>query len=311
VVGFGTKCGDIRLVVACPELHEKHLIHQVCHRLQCPVCFRDAASRAAHRIEERLEGLHGAYEKNGIRLGRPKHIVFSPPQEDWAQERLERDGGKALRRRLYQLLVKYAKDGVYGGATITHGERRKHTDGTECDKKRCRRKHVWVWGPHIHFIGYGFFENSARFYTETGWTYKRIDDGGGERDIFSTAKYLLTHCALFVGEDREQLGTAYHMMGVMANCKGGGRVLEKHEEPVLCETCKKELHQYRPVGQEPNLDTDSGEYMVWRSVVEWYVNKRTKKYIQVLLEGVDAEAPPPRGTVRVPERGYPLPNPLD
>ncbi|MCX6653037.1 MAG: hypothetical protein NT137_06770 [Methanomassiliicoccales archaeon] len=166
--------------------------------------------------------MRNAYGRNGVRLGKPKHIVFSPPQEDWPVEKLAMDGGRGLREELYRLLRGYAKDRVYGGAAILHDERRKHLDDTNCDTRWCRRRHKWVWGPHIHFIGYGFFENSALVYAETGWVYKRIEDDG-ERDIFGTAKYQLTHAALFVGADGEQVGTAYQFVGTMANCKGVGR----------------------------------------------------------------------------------------
>lgn len=279
---WGMKCGDVRFVVACPDRHEKHLVHHVCHRLQCPTCYENAASRSAHRIEERLKGLHAAYKRNGIRLGKPKHIVFSPPQVDWPRERLEADGGRALRRQLCRLLWRYAKDRVYGGDIIVHGERRKHLDGSDCDARRCRQRHQWVWGPHIHFIGYGFFENSALFHAESGWVYKRVEDDG-ERDIFSTAKYQLTHAALFLGADGEQVGTAYHHIGQMANCKGGRTVLDKQQETVPCDTCKKELHEYAADGNEPDLANDRGEHLVWRVEVEWYINGRAKKFVQKLL----------------------------
>jgi hypothetical protein len=191
---------------------------------------------------------------------------------------MDKDAGRALRRKACQLLKRFAKDGAEGGTIIIHGERKKHLDGTECERDKCHKKHVWVWGPHIHYIGYGFLENSDYFHAQTGWIYKRVDDTKDrERDFQSTAFYLLTHSANFVDEFGQRHGIGYHHVGWMANCKGGKRIIENRLETAKC-SCGLDLHTYGLVWdgltptETPDFEHDRGPQVIRIKVIDWYVN---------------------------------------
>lgn len=289
-------CGTPRMVVSCSSPDPNHranvarLVFHNCKSLTCPKCYEAGATRGARAIQHRLEGMAGAYRKAGKRLGAKKHIVLSPPQADWPRERLEADGGRALRRKACQLLKRFAKDGAEGGTVVVHGERKKHLDGSECERDGCRRRHTWVWGPHIHYLGYGFLEDSSYFYAQTGWIYKRVDETKDrERSFFATAKYLLTHSASFVGADGRRVGQGYHHVGWMANCKGGARVVSRTWETGKC-ACGRELHDYGVVWEgmtpteKPNFTEDQGEHQVLVEVREWYLNGAVFKQTVLDLE---------------------------
>ncbi|MCX6653038.1 MAG: hypothetical protein NT137_06775 [Methanomassiliicoccales archaeon] len=45
------------------------------------------------------------------------------------------------------------------------------------------------------------------------------------------------------------------------------------------------MHEYGALagGGEPDLTDDRGEHLVWRVEVEWYINGRTRVFVQKLL----------------------------
>jgi len=291
------ECGKVKFAVACGDhdcSKKPELIYHNCMRITCPVCFRSGAvPRMSSRIQDRLYGMYDAYAKKGKYLGKLKHIVFSPPQDMFTLDDFRVDQGKTIKKKLCAMLKKYSKDGVYGGAVIFHPWRRKHMDGTECDDKHCTRRHQWVFGPHIHYLGYGYFTASDIVHRETGWVYKRIKEKSGKRRAYETVFYLLTHCAVFTkqvpvvdstshdivsGEYKEvTIGQHYSYVGLMSNCKGGERTLEKGTEIVNCETCGSDLHKYGYHNGEVCLDEDMGEYTKPYKIVEWYVNFKKKR----------------------------------
>lgn len=283
-------CGRVISAVRCPsgeDGHDLHIIGSNCKRLQCPTCYPSAVRRSARRISDRLEGMHGAWLANGVNLGKLKHIVFSPPQAEWTKARVESDGGKSLRAELRRHLKRYFKDQAYGGYLIFHGERKKHSDGSECEDKNCHRSHKWTWGPHFHYVGYGYFgPQSPKFHAETKWIYKNI---GNEqvRDAYLTVHYQLTHAGIFLGDNGEQVGTGYWPVGMMANCKGGRRVLGKHLDTLPCEVCQRALHEYGVYDQKPDWSDDRGVHRHLVYEVEYYVTARVVTYLQREVEGFD------------------------
>lgn len=269
-------CGRVIGAIRCPSHEHEHdlrLLHSHCDRLQCPTCYEDAVKRSARRITDRMEKVHKQYSSHGVPLGKPKHMTFSPPQDEWTRQRVESDGGRLLKEEVARLMQRFFKDRAYGGYLIFHGERRKHVDGSECDVKHCTKRHVWTWGPHFHYIGYGYFENSSYVHSKTGWVVKRIEDRG-ERDIYSTVHYQLTHAGLFLDpETGEQRGTAYWSYGLFANCNAGSVKSPVQYEAIKCSKCQQDLHEYYVVDQLPDWTADLGPY---RKVVQertYYLTK--------------------------------------
>jgi hypothetical protein len=310
--GGVSQCGSIKFVVACSDHPEtkRYGIHS-CSRLQCPVCLDVTVERLAGDVSDRMLGLSACLRKNGVKIGRNKHVVFTIPVYMYSREEVELDGGKALYKEFYSLLNrewkihedgsvcedrkckkkhsvrKFAKDGFYGGVVILHLERKKHADdGTPCDRKGCKRPHVWVWGPHFHYIGYGFFEDSVWVWKKTDWIYEVIEDQG-KRVVFDTVKYLLTHCATFVGSDGKQVGKAIRWVGVLSNSKGGKKVVGEIVEYELCPVCKEPMHKYGSSGTAEdgvNWAYDQGVFERKVEVVEWYLVKKGSREEKLLRQ---------------------------
>ena len=285
------RCGSVVGAARCTcheEGHDLVLLKDNCGRLQCPVCYHQSVSRSAHRMADRLEGMFEAWKVNGVNLGKLKHITFSPPQKDWPKTRVVQDGGKALRKLAYRHFNKYFKDRAYGGFLIFHGERKKHKDGTECEDRNCNKVHQWVWSPHFHYLGYGYFSpESPLYHSETGWIYKNIGSAN-QRDAFLTANYQLSHAGTFLDlKTSKQVGSAYWAVGMLANCKGGRKVLNRSTESVPCSLCAKALHDYGVRFDVPDWSDDRGEHLRYVLVVEYYINRKAKTYLQQELEGFE------------------------
>jgi len=283
-------CGTVKFAVGCSSScgSKPRLVYHNCMNITCPTCYHGPIKQQASRIDERMSGLYDAYRDQGTKLGTLKHIMFSPPQEDWPFSRFQ-DRGQLLMKRLRTILKKYSKNGAFAGTLILHLWRKKHLDGSECERsdrgERCRKKHQWVWGPHVHFIGYGYFEVSGEVHEKTGWVYKNIKPGQ-ERDVHDTAFYLLTHMAVFVGIDGKAIGQTYRYVGLFANCNGGHERVRRTWEVERCEKCDAELHQYAVTyGGKIDFEVDLGASCVPVDVVRWYVRKRKPKEIQQRLEG--------------------------
>jgi hypothetical protein len=212
-------------------------------------------------------------------------------------EDFTRDGGRSAANQLIQLLDDFMRDGAYGGVIVTHIERRKHYDGTECDHENCHKRHRWKWGPHFHYIGYGFMADSDYFHARTHWIYKRIEDNGQPRDIRSTAFYLLTHSANYIDQaTNERKGQGYRMVGWMHNCKGGKRTVGHDKQTCPCPLCQSPLSQFAQAlddrampSDKTDWDVDLGLYSRSVPVYQWHLN--WKVYEQLKLEE-SAEDPP-------------------
>lgn len=306
-------CGTTRFIVTCPSKHNPVPMKEHCNRLACPVCYEAACTAAGKRIAERTEEAAKArLHDRGEKVGDLKHIVLSLPLFDpenpdlgssITEADLEADGGKKARKKAVSILRKYAKDGYFGGTLILHPWRRKHIDdGSECDDPNCQdREHYWHWGPHFHYLGYGFFQSGDIIYQKTGWIFKRIEEkDGAERNAYATARYQLTHAGIFldrighveerygnetmVGKDAQK-GLAYHYVGFMSNSKLGHEVTDHHQEECHCEECQEALREYHelPDGTADVAQTEAPVHLQWVTVKRWYVVDR-RTYRQTTVE---------------------------
>lgn len=270
-------CGIITGAASCSDnpAHPHILFRHKCNNPRCPVCYQHYCDKAAHRVEDKLNGMRKAFRKAGIPVGKTRHVIFSAPPQEWPRELLEQDGGEAFRQSFNNVLKTHGR--FYGGTPILHCERKKHSDGSECDVKRCNRHHTWVWGPHIHYVGWGYFDNSALVHSKTGWVYKVIDDGAQDRSIYQTVRYQLSHAATFRSG---QMLVRYVGMATK------GRKVEKsrHIDNVQCRICGADLHR-RAIYPDGTLDltADIGLCTHVRIDYEWVLRTKRLKHRQTSI----------------------------
>ena len=295
------------------KTRDKVLSHN-CHRLWCKDCCGGAAKTQARTIEDRLEGLTNRFYDNGIPAGQAKHVVVSKSYalkesdrddrakvNDYIQDCIEvvRSNAKELRPDQDGNDI-YSIKGFAGGAWTFHPERKKgqnrETQEWESveDNNWNNQKYIrfkWVWGPHVHFVTYGFFKSSKEIFKghchngkkqtkkekrQSGFIFKIIPNEDGPRIIKETFAYLLTHSGIWVNGDGKQKGNAYGYFGAYSVTKGGswfsGRWLEQHQ---LCEDEDCQLHldkwDFNPV-ECPDSPMENGrpvmEIKNKRSIVE-------------------------------------------
>jgi len=273
-------CGKFNFAIACPNKDSKpSIILHNCHNINCPVCYHWNVNQQARRITERLNGLDQAYKCIGKNVGRDKHIVVSQPPEKWTPAMILKDNGKAFRRQARKFMKKNAKNGFWGGVEILHCYRKKHLDGSECEEHDCQKEHIWVWGPHIHYIVHGFFTQTDKMINPNGWFFKNIK-ASNYRDVYATAYYLLTHSAVFNQtyliqeyygyvlnnpiQETGSEGQGYSYVGEYANNKGAVVTTGQHTEQVPCSCCGAALHRYdrQENNEEPDYDRELGEHSV-------------------------------------------------
>jgi hypothetical protein len=189
----------------------RHPIMRSCDRWECPVCYERAASRAARRIEAQWFGKIEAYTREWGHVDeRPQHYTWSlsSQQYEYVVGWQDSDAWVAWYKNEAVKAMKRYSVGVFGGVVVVHPWRKKHADGSACEHRECDERHVWVWGPHVHFVGWGRFIPSHQ--VNGGWIYKHIQDRGS-RDIWATCFYQLTHGAIIPGKQ------AYSWVGLMSS----------------------------------------------------------------------------------------------
>ena len=311
--GHGTKkhnCGEVLFAVACSDEACRHehgysLRMRNCGRLSCPTCRDTAIARAAARAVERIEGLIEAYEREGQRLGPISHCQLStaPDSPLFSPESLNtKEGLNKAFTQARNLLKRYCRG--YGGILILHPWRQIHLDGSRCGRHDCQKKHTWVWSPHFHYIGVGWWIKSNEFYRLTGWTYSKFGYGvkrrkgvdERQRSLINTLSYQLSHCGVLV-EGRHiydsdakisvegtielaQVGQVVRYVGLFSNSKGGYRVESRTYEVQPCPHCKADLHTFDLVLSDKGdwlLHSDRGQFKEWVEVKRWYINRRQRQ----------------------------------
>jgi len=278
------RCGKIGHFISCPNKCAPPIpIDYSCHNIGCPICYPSAVNQMAKRISNRMTGMYEAYGHDGIRLGTLKHMVWSPDPDRYSIDDIKKDRGARLVKDLNVILGKYSRDGVYGGTEIIHVKRKRHIDGSECERHHCHKKHVWIDGVHVHYIGYGYFVNSDIVHARTGWVYKNIQPGRS-RDVFDTSYYLLTHGAIFTNADGKTMGQSYRYVGLMSYSKGGHRVVRHEWIDDECPICHDVMLKY-PEGIDglADLNNPFGSCRHPEDIVHWYVNHKRKIGVQTHL----------------------------
>jgi len=286
-----THCGDVRYAVACSDegcSHHEHfkLKYDHCDRLTCPTCHPWAERRLARKAQERIDGMRTEYEARGQHFGHLDHVVFSPPQDMFSEEELAtREGYQAAHEWANEFLNENVQN--LAGCYMFHPWRAKHQDGTTCEDDHCQKRHIWLYGPHFHYVGYGWWKRSDIVYRETGAVYTKIRPGE-KRDIFKTISYEANHCGVLMEAvevihdghtvkgttELRQRGKTLRWVGQFATCKGGYHKEGTIEEIVTCDHCQHEVHQYSvdiDTGK-PKLFLDIGPHTRKKNYGTWHLN---------------------------------------
>lgn len=295
-------CGEYKFTLACVARNDDHKkkskrhARKNCKSPLCPSCYRTVAGRMSKRIEQRFNSLDVLYRMRGMKLGNMKHLEFSYYPWLYDVDFVEKDAGKYIMNYYVQLLDSFMKDGFYAGVIIPHNWRKKHLDdGSECDWEPyyeygklvlCPREHEWIWGPHAHYVGYGYMLSSDEFHVLSGgWVYKNINPGG-DRSIGATVFYLLTHSALYQKTSTLKLAKGYRYVGLFSDKLAKKDKTLSKEEYCICgiNGCDNPLHKFLPslngqlqIVEDPFLDADQGPYLVKRKVDTWVLKDDSKQ----------------------------------
>lgn len=213
IMGTGHKtsedCNKVVAVKYCKGCGQVEPRYKHCHNWDCPECYFWNASDSAYDVQERLLGVQRAYSAVGKRTGRILQVILSVPPSEYEDFNL-----KNARRKVYRFAEMI---GILGGACVFHSHRIKEElkapliealkgtglvgglwAGAHADLLHLGSLEAYgVSGPHFHLLAYfpKIVMKSDVFHKLTGWTYKTIGVYQ-ERNIFKTARYLLTHVAL-------------------------------------------------------------------------------------------------------------------
>lgn len=235
-----------------------------CDNLACKACIESNSARITRRIVRRINHGEAYYKSKGLDLGRARHDVLSPPQQEWPESRLLIEGPQGLLARARAILDESCTSDGYLGAIELHCERKKHEDGSECNKKGCRLPHTWVWGPHVHFQGHGWFQRGDAIHSKTQWVFKGIADKYG-RDLPATVFYQLTHSAVFTKVETGRALKGYRYVGLISTKKAKlTKVSETWEKAKCpCGPCEGDIHRVGHDQQNrPDYEVDYGPHLV-------------------------------------------------
>lgn len=300
-----------------------------CDRYDCPTCYHNAVERMAVQSAERLEQFpKDFWEEYRLRAGQLKHFVISCNPTMWRRERVLADGGRSFEKAARKVLDWAAQDGFYACEAMLHLEREKHKDGSDCIGKDCDRptsEHVWVWGPHYHCVGYGFFKGNDMVQWKFGksWTLSVIPEGEGkDRSGYATLMYQGSHASIIYREkDHKQAVKLVKHWGRISPRIYARKLVKVDYEAKKCD-CGQPLKVFLP-GEDlmPDRMNDLGPHVVkvqhhgfsfkQRNMTEWLRGREARRIVDLKERaGYDLErfkSLTPKGSEREPDPtgGYP------
>lgn len=206
-------CNTVVSAEYCKDCGKVEARFYHCNNWDCPTCYFWTASRAAHRLEDRLMGVQRAYSMVGKHPGRIMHITFSVPETEYEDFDYKESRKKCIE---HSKMI-----GVLGGSVIFHPYRIKkeyHKPLYDAMKTAGLPGGIWrgihdnllgfdswrdyvTFAPHFHVLGFypRIVLKSNKFFELTGWMYKAIGVTQ-ERNVYRTARYILTHHAVLSGQ---------------------------------------------------------------------------------------------------------------
>lgn len=307
-------------ILMCSSLSCRHVrvFKNHCDNPECPECFPNWVQREANSAYQRMNEAKKEYDKVGIHLRYPRHLIFSPEQSS-AKILMESVEGYDKLKKEHIKTLKYAD--VRGGCFVFHPFRIKKSMAQELRKKGYgigKSGHGSLWrgihdnalglsskeaycvkSPHFHNMGFGFLKKSDIVYEKTGWVYKNKGVRITEREIKGTLKYFLNHAGLQKVEGaQKRRGHVMVWYGLLAYNKIKKDGKKEVREKVLCPLCNSEMHVFHA---EPNDDgspnigilsdnDDLGVYVRTFKRPKYVLNMKFFKKIQKTLGGDKHEA---------------------
>lgn len=265
-------CGHIRYIASCPELshnsdHDSHTYHQTCWRIGCPTCKDKAIDRIVKRENLRIEAYQELHKAQWGKKLKEDHVSISFPKRQFTKAQIKKEGLKPIWETVNQLWQKYNQHKEGGAVAVIHLTYAAHEDGTPCHDKYCNLDHHDEWGPHVHFYGFLYFEQSKIIQRETGAVVRKhpIDYAKyGPRKASVTLKYELGHCwttsrfinrkvtktdvegnAYITTERVERAEECVHLFGTLSKRKFPRRKVGMDQRHIECR-CGIELAAYQP-----------------------------------------------------------------
>ena len=231
-----------------------------CGKMSCPICYKSACGREAHKIEERLA-------EASKQFGEVEHLSATFPLKFWhlTYEQLRAKAIKMLMAR-----------GIIGGCLIWHGAR--------WDKVRL----VWYWSPHFHVLGFilggygkcrgcpkchkgcgGFVDRNYRAFEKDEcivriFGKRKMAYGTDKPNVGGTASYQLGHATLKKDVER------FHVATYFGVCSYRKLKVTVEKRKMLCPICEQELEKIRYNGN--------------RFVMNEHLSSNEKFFFEVLLD---------------------------
>lgn len=248
-------CEDKNCKASAPQLQLNH-----CDRYACPVCYhhaiRDRAIEASDRINSFPANFH---EETGLNAGRLKHYGLTLNPTTWRRDRCISDAGRSMSSFIEDALRYAAKDGFYAFEAVIHLEREQHKDGSYCDRENCEipaSEHVWVWGPHVHLVGYGHLMETSQLHGNPKFASVQIfqfkEKNNQKRDAFATLYYQMTHASVFYKDNGRQASKLVKHLGFISPTIYRQRLVSHHYEPKKC-SCG---HHFKTFPLRPDSQPD-------------------------------------------------------
>ena len=267
-------CGDY-WTMACDNKCEPRRVRHSCKNPGCPICYADWCKRGGEGVVKRLKGCATAWLNAGFPMpGRPKHVIFSPPQK-WAREKIVKRGYHGLNEVYSKLYDVIRECGGVGGVVIDHPFR-SHT------VEECRDSGFDI-DLHFHVVLYsGYMPNSGQFYKKTGWVYKNKGRLMNDESVFNLVFYSLTHRGLWYDTatgDKRKINQAVRYFGKISYNKVG-HFKRVSKDVRCCEVCGGEVYQWYHVEYDSSGDiycfdeADRGSVVMERIVEEhWFIDE--------------------------------------
>lgn len=303
-------CGTIKVIHktlydGCTDILYHHCDRPEC---PCPYCSDHLLSRDSWKAAERLTEMSMLYyTETNTRLGWPKHVVFSGPQDEAIAACSSPDDFKDYRTfgmnlmknagavggmfvvHMFRIVgepadcddleenpARYAPGGIvtllmkagYGIGT-KNGSKGSLWDGIFADALGLGSAYRYVYlSPHFHAHIYGHLQNSRVFFNSTNWIYKNKGARKSEKALAASIAYTLSHATRL-----EVLGIpvtkAVSWFGVMAYNKGGVTEIKGDYVPKTCD----HGHAYHEAAiNDPSLIYDE----IWVREIKRYYRLNTK-----------------------------------
>jgi len=241
------------------------VIKATCHKYDSPECYHSANERMAKEAADRIEKFKQDWiTEFGESPGQLKHVILSPNPTKWRRDRMISDGGKAFDRQVKKLLDHASRGGFYAFEGLLHLEREKHKDGTDCPGKDCilpTSDHIWIWGPHIHLVGYAYLMEPAQLHEAfPGWNIKVIPEKEGQqRDAYATLLYQGSHASIiYNATTHRQARKAVKHLGLSSPATYRRKLESVSIEAKKC-TCGQPINVFMPTATfQPDRSLDYG-----------------------------------------------------